>query len=60
MKDPLVNWRNTLYADISNWLASWLPTREYVAYLRGSIEYGMRSATRDAEEGREPPPDWRE
>lgn len=44
------------------WLANKslrLTTPEYRAFIRGSIEYGMRAAKRDNDEGREPPDDWR-
>lgn len=36
-----------------------LATDHYRAFIRGVIEYGMRAAAQDEQEGRPYPPDWR-
>lgn len=59
MKDSLANWRNRAFHTITTWLGSWLPSREYAAYIRGATEYGLRAAARDVREGRDAPADWR-
>lgn len=59
MKDSLDNWRNRAFYVITAWLGSWLPDREYAAYIRGATEYGLRAAARDEREGLGVPGDWR-
>lgn len=50
--------RGRLAIIVSNWiLNTFAPT--HARFVGGAIEYGMRSATRDAAEGRVAPPDWR-
>lgn len=36
-----------------------LASKRYQKMLKGSIEYGLRSAARDDVENRTDPPDWR-
>lgn len=47
---------------IVGWLANQiirLASPWYRDMIAGSIEYGLRAALRDVDEGRTPPPDWR-
>lgn len=50
--------RNRAAAKLAN-AALRLAHPRYRAFVRGSIEYGMRAALRDNLEGRRPPADWR-
>jgi hypothetical protein len=50
--------RDRVAVSLSNFVLL-LATPGYRAFLKGSIEYGLRSAARDQHEGRTPPPNWR-
>ena len=51
--------RSRLAVALANWiLRTWAPG--HAMFIRGAIEYGMSSAARDALEGRDSPPNWRE
>lgn len=51
-----VSWRDTLAHALANAALS-IATRKYRGMIAGAIEYGLRSAARDANEGRSSPPE---
>lgn len=50
------SWRNTLAHALANAALS-IATRKYRDMIAGAIEYGLRSAARDASEGLPSPPE---
>lgn len=56
---PWNNRQDRIAAAIANGVLRALATDRYQKFVRGAIEYGMRSAARDAELGWKAPPDWR-
>ena len=47
--------RDRIAAWLCNWILRHLATETYNDFIGGSIRYGMASAARDEQEGREPP-----
>ena len=43
-----------------NWTLNWIATPWYRDWITGAMHYGLSAVARDEEEGREPPPLWRE
>ena len=52
--------RDLLAYRLLNWVLNHIASEWYRTWVTGAMHYGLSAVARDAEEGREPPPLWKE